>query len=90
MDVVDKLEFDVQVIYIIFQTRQNITQKVGNNHSKRDKIYVQTGVMIMGWIEGIGEAINYIEENITEEIAIGLPLLAVSLFPLMKKLLILQ
>jgi hypothetical protein len=34
----------------------------------RDKIYVQTGVIIMGWIEGIGEAINYIEENITEEI----------------------
>lgn len=25
----------------------------------------------MGWIEGIGEVINYIEENITEEIAIG-------------------
>ncbi len=24
----------------------------------------------MGWIEGIGEAINYIEENITEEIPI--------------------
>ncbi|MDR3594719.1 helix-turn-helix transcriptional regulator, partial [Clostridium sp.] len=24
----------------------------------------------MGWIEGIGEAINYIEENITEEIEI--------------------
>ncbi|MBX4262861.1 helix-turn-helix domain-containing protein, partial [Clostridium estertheticum] len=24
----------------------------------------------MGWIEEIGEAINYIEENITEEIAI--------------------
>ena len=24
----------------------------------------------MGWIEGIGEAINYIEENIAEEIAI--------------------
>ena len=37
---------------------------------KRDKIYVQTGVMIMGWIEGIGEAINYIEENINEEITI--------------------
>lgn len=24
----------------------------------------------MGWIEGIGEAINYIEKNITEELAI--------------------
>ena len=26
--------------------------------------------MIMGWIEGIGEAINYIEDNITEELTI--------------------
>lgn len=33
-------------------------------------MYVQTGGMIMGWIEGIGEAISYIEENITEEIVI--------------------
>lgn len=28
------------------------------------------GVMIMGWIEGIREAVSYIEENITEEIVI--------------------
>ena len=55
---------------IIFLARQNITQKVGNNPLERDKIYVQTEVMIMGWIEGIGEAINYIEENITEEITV--------------------
>lgn len=35
---------------------------------KRDMILVQTEVITMGWIEGIGEAINYIEENITEEL----------------------
>jgi len=28
---------------MIFSERQNITQKVGNNRLKRDKIYVQTG-----------------------------------------------
>jgi len=28
------VEFDVQAIYIIFQKRQNITQKVGNNRLK--------------------------------------------------------
>ncbi|AQS06647.1 regulatory protein SoxS [Clostridium beijerinckii] len=55
---------------MIFPERQNITQKVGNNCLKRDKIYVQTGGIIMKWIEGIGEAISYIEENITEEITI--------------------
>jgi len=37
---------------------------------KRDKINIQTGGMIMRWLEGIGEAINYIEESITEEISI--------------------
>lgn len=30
-------------LIIVFLERQNITQKVGNNRLKRDKIYVQTG-----------------------------------------------
>ena len=27
-------------------------------------------LLIMGWIEGIGEAVSYIEDNITEELTI--------------------
>ena len=54
----------------LYLKRQNITQKVGNNRLIRDKIYLQIGVMNMGWVEGIGRAINYIEDNITEEISI--------------------
>lgn len=30
-------------LMIVFLERQNITQKVGNNRLKRDKIYVQAG-----------------------------------------------
>jgi len=58
------------MLHNLYLKRQNITQKVGNNPLIRDKIYLQIGVINMGWVEGIGRAINYIEDNITEEISI--------------------
>lgn len=50
---------------------QNKAQNVGKRRLKADKMFLRERGRHMGWVEGIGEAVRCIEENISGELTIG-------------------
>lgn len=55
---------------LLCHNRQNIAKIIGCVENGFDTIYMQKRRRIMNWMEGMSEAINYIEEHLTEELAI--------------------
>ena len=52
----------------MFISGQNLAGNIGRRNRRSDTITVQRGERTMNWIDSLGDAISYIEDNLTEEL----------------------